>query len=208
TVDTIPPLANAVTVLDLYDDVGAIQGTISNSPDSLTDDTRPAYSGTADASVAIVKVYDNGAYLGSATVGADGKWSFTPSTPIGAGPHSFTASGVDAAGNEGPQSAAWQFKVVGAAPSAPSIQGVTDNQGDVTGDLQKNQTTDDRTPTISGTGQVGAVVTVYVDGTAVGSTTVASDGTWSVTTTDLGADGTKNLIAKQTDGAGQSSPDS
>ncbi|WP_252511678.1 Ig-like domain-containing protein, partial [Acinetobacter soli] len=61
---------------------------------------------------------------------------------------------------------------------------------------------------ISGTGQVGAVVTVYVDGTAVGSTTVASDGTWSVTTTDLGADGTKNLIAKQTDGAGQSSPDS
>ncbi|MFG0636056.1 Ig-like domain-containing protein, partial [Acinetobacter soli] len=69
TVDTIPPLANAVTVLDLYDDVGAIQGTISNSPDSLTDDTRPAYSGTADASVAIVKVYDNGAYLGSATVG-------------------------------------------------------------------------------------------------------------------------------------------
>ncbi|MBU3121762.1 hemagglutinin, partial [Acinetobacter soli] len=86
TVDTIPPLANAVTVLDLYDDVGAIQGTISNSPDSLTDDTRPAYSGTADASVAIVKVYDNGAYLGSATVGADGKWSFTPSTPIGAGP--------------------------------------------------------------------------------------------------------------------------
>ncbi|WP_228267232.1 Ig-like domain-containing protein, partial [Acinetobacter soli] len=30
----------------------------------------------------------------------------------------------------------------------------------------------------------------------------------SVTTTDLGADGTKNLIAKQTDGAGQSSPDS
>ncbi|WP_440599707.1 BapA/Bap/LapF family large adhesin [Acinetobacter soli] len=208
TVDTIPPLANAVTVLDLYDDVGAIQGTISNSPDSLTDDTRPAYSGTADASVAIVKVYDNGAYLGSATVGADGKWSFTPSTPIGAGPHSFTASGVDAAGNEGPQSAAWQFKVVGAAPSAPSIQSVTDNQGDVTGDLQKNQTTDDRTPTISGTGQVGAVVTVYVDGTAVGSTTVASDGTWSVTTTDLGADGTKNLIAKQTDGAGQSSPDS
>ncbi|WP_228301552.1 BapA/Bap/LapF family large adhesin [Acinetobacter soli] len=208
TVDTIPPLANAVTVLDLYDDVGAIQGTISNSPDSLTDDTRPAYSGTADASVAIVKVYDNGAYLGSATVGTDGKWSFTPSTPIGAGPHSFTASGVDAAGNEGPQSAAWQFKVVGAAPSAPSIQSVTDNQGDVTGDLQKNQTTDDRTPTISGTGQVGAVVTVYVDGTAVGSTTVASDGTWSVTTTDLGADGTKNLIAKQTDGAGQSSPDS
>ncbi|WP_394651100.1 Ig-like domain-containing protein, partial [uncultured Acinetobacter sp.] len=111
TVDTIPPLANAVTVLDLYDDVGAIQGTVSNSPDSLTDDTRPAYSGTADASVAIVKVYDNGAYLGSATVGTDGKWSFTPSTPIGAGPHSFTASGVDAAGNEGPQSAAWQFKV-------------------------------------------------------------------------------------------------
>ncbi|MGY0202441.1 Ig-like domain-containing protein, partial [Acinetobacter soli] len=52
------------------------------------------------------------------------------------------------------------------------------------------------------------VVTVYVDGTAVGSTTVASDGTWSVTTTDLGADGTKNLIAKQTDGAGKSSPDS
>ncbi|MGY0205904.1 Ig-like domain-containing protein, partial [Acinetobacter soli] len=50
-----------------------------------------------------------------------------------------------------------------------------------TGDLQKNQTTDDRTPTISGTGQVGAVVTVSVDGTAVGSTTVASDGTWSVT---------------------------
>ncbi|KAF2375654.1 hemagglutinin, partial [Acinetobacter baylyi] len=202
------PSATAVTADDLYDDVGAIQGTISNSPDSLTDDTRPTYSGTADASVATVKVYDNGAYLGSATVGTDGKWSFTPATPIGAGSHSFTASGVDAAGNEGPQTTAWAFKVVGAAPSAPSIQSVLDDQGSVTGELQKNQTTDDRTPTISGTGQVGAVVTVYVDGTAVGSSTVAADGTWSVKTTDLGADGVKNLVAKQTDGAGQSSPDS
>ncbi|WP_163068052.1 Ig-like domain-containing protein, partial [Acinetobacter baylyi] len=207
-VDTQSPSATAVTADDLYDDVGAIQGTISNSPDSLTDDTRPTYSGTADASVATVKVYDNGAYLGSATVGTDGKWSFTPATPIGAGSHSFTASGVDAAGNEGPQTTAWAFKVVGAAPSAPSIQSVLDDQGSVTGELQKNQTTDDRTPTISGTGQVGAVVTVYVDGTAVGSSTVAADGTWSVKTTDLGADGVKNLVAKQTDGAGQSSPDS
>ncbi|MGN7733697.1 Ig-like domain-containing protein [Ensifer sp. 22564] len=203
TVDTtLPP---AVTVLDLYDDIGAIKGTIAQG--GLTDDSRPAYSGTADASqVASVEVYDHGVLLGSAVVQANGSWSFTPTLPLASGDHSFTARPVDAAGNAGPDSAAWSFKLVGEPPAAPAIVGVTDDRGTVQGPIAKDAATDDTTPTISGTGTVGTVVTVYADGVAVGSATVAGDGTWSVTTSALSGDGTKVITAQAVDGAGQASP--
>ncbi|MGY0203023.1 Ig-like domain-containing protein, partial [Acinetobacter soli] len=36
----------------------------------------------------------------STTVGSDGKWSFTPTTPLTDGTHSITYTVKDAAGNE------------------------------------------------------------------------------------------------------------
>jgi hypothetical protein len=63
--------------------------------------------------------------------------------------------------------------------------------------------TNNSTPTINGTTNVGApgVVTVTVAGQTLTATPSALDGSWSVTTTIL-ADGTYTVLASTTDGAG------
>ncbi|PXW13583.1 Ig-like domain-containing protein, partial [Paraburkholderia caballeronis] len=204
-VDTTPPGPLDGSSLTLTDDVGTITGPIARG--SATDDARPTFGGRAPAGdVATVNVYDNGALIGSAAVDASGNWSFEPDLPLEAGSHSFQAAPVDAAGNEGPLTPAWSFTMAGPAPAAPAITLVTDDAGPVTGPLQKGDTTDDRTPTISGTGTVGTTVTVFVDGTAVGSATVDNDGNWSVTTPALTGDGQKTITAQASDVAGQLSP--
>ena len=48
---------------------------------------------------ATVKVFDGLAFIGTATVGPDGSWALTPTTPLADGPHSITATGTDPAGN-------------------------------------------------------------------------------------------------------------
>ncbi len=58
---------------------------------------------------------------------------------------------------------------------------VTDNQGDQRGILSANDTTDDTTPTFSGSGQAGATIQIKdSNGDTIASTQVGSDGRWSV----------------------------
>ncbi|WP_213033344.1 Ig-like domain-containing protein [Acinetobacter sp. ANC 3832] len=206
TIDTLAPIDSPTSIDSVMDDVGSVQGPITNSVDSKTDDTRPDISGKAPVDADHVNIYDNGKLLGTATVKADGTWTFTPETPLTAGPHSLTAVAEDKAGNVSPASAPWQFGVVGDAPPAPTIQTVADDFGSVQGPIQKNGVTDDKTPTISGTAQPGSVVHVYVDGKEVGTATVSPDKTWSLELPDLGVDGPKNITAQAVDAAGQASP--
>jgi len=216
TVDTVPP-PPTTGPYDLIDDVLPDTGSIQ--PGTDTDDNTPTYTGFADQTqVTMVHVYDNGTLIGSAVVNpTDGSWSFTPTVALAAGAHSFSAQSVDAAGNTSAQTTGWDFNLLAVGgPATPAINQVLDDYGTATGPLQKYDTTDDKTPTISGTGDPGSVVTVYVtvglDHVAVGSTTVLGDKTWSVTTSDLSqvpgltGDGTKTLTADAKDGAGQHSP--
>ncbi|HGW7387284.1 TPA: Ig-like domain-containing protein [Escherichia coli] len=58
---------------------------------------------------------------------------------------------------------------------------VTDNQGDQRGILSANDTTDDTTPTFSGSGQAGATIQIKdSNDDTIASTQVGSDGRWSV----------------------------
>ncbi|EGE0248297.1 adhesin [Escherichia coli] len=58
---------------------------------------------------------------------------------------------------------------------------VTDNQGDQRGILATNDTTDDTTPTFSGSGQAGATIQIKdSNGNTIASTQVDSNGHWSV----------------------------
>ena len=58
---------------------------------------------------------------------------------------------------------------------------VNDNQGDQRGILSANDTTDDTTPTFSGSGQAGATIQIKdSNGDTIASTQVGSDGRWSV----------------------------
>jgi hypothetical protein len=99
--------------------------------------------------------------------------------------------------------------VDGNTPAAPTIDLTTASDA---GASTTDNLTSDTTPTVSGTGETGATVTVFADansngvvdgGESLGTTTV-SGGTWSLTTANLGA-GTYNLRALQTDAAGNAS---
>ncbi|WP_171057717.1 Ig-like domain-containing protein, partial [Acinetobacter sp. P8-3-8] len=201
TIDTTGPVDGSLSDVKLLDDVGAVTGAIEDG--TSTDDTRPEFTGQATPDVDYVNVYDNGGLIGTATVQPDGTWSFTPENPLTSGPHEFSAKPVDNAGNEGNSTDSISFNLIGEPPQEPAITQVQDDFGPEVGDLQKGQSTDDKTPTVSGTGQAGSVVHVFVDGTEVGSTTVNPDKTWSITLPDLGADGEKKITANATDGAGQ-----
>ena len=205
TVDLTPPPALDSSLIQVLDDVGPVQGPLAAG--AKTDDSKPEYTGKTDpAQVSVINVYDNGTLIGSTAVNADGSWRFTPDLPLALGAHSLTARAVDAAGNIGAATPASTFTLVGDPPAAPAIIGVIDDRGSVTGNVARDASTDDTTLTLNGTGTAGTVVTVYADGVAVGSTSVASNGTWSVTTSPLSGDGVKNLSAQAVDGAGQASP--
>ncbi|WP_284337332.1 Ig-like domain-containing protein, partial [Comamonas sp. NoAH] len=148
----------------LMDDVGAVRDEITNG--TVTDDAKPTYFGVADASqVAKVQILDKGVVIGEAIVQANGDWTFEPETPLASGDHSFQLRAIDAAGNEGTLTNALTFEVAGNPPTPPTIVGVQDDVGTIS-NVQKGQTTDDTTLTVSGTAQAGTTVTLY-DGTQV-----------------------------------------
>src|SRR6202007_889481 len=112
-------------------------------------------------------------------------------TLSGQGSNSIVAKDTDAAGNTG-SSTPVVFTLDTVAPTvAISTAGGTTNQA---------------TQTISGTvtstgATPGATVTLYDNGTQIGTATVGSGGAWSTSVT-LSGQGSHSIVAKDTDAAG------
>ena len=79
TVDTVAPVAPTIAT------------------DAIVNTNEVMLTGTAEAN-STVKVYDGTTLLGSAIANGSGAWSYTTS-PLANGPHAFTATATDAAGN-------------------------------------------------------------------------------------------------------------
>ncbi|OKP63398.1 hypothetical protein BTE77_35630, partial [Ensifer adhaerens] len=141
TVDTLAPSAPAIGVVT--DNVDPVSGPLANG--ATTNDTTPAITGSGSEAGSLVRIYDNGVLVGSVTADGSGNWSFTPPV-LGDGNHSFTARGVDASGNEGPASPAFDLTVDTTAPGAPQRAGGMDAAGPVTGALADGGVTDDKRP--------------------------------------------------------------
>ena len=158
---------------------------------AITTDTTPTISGTTDVEApGLVSVTIAGQTL-TATP-SDGAWSVT-SAILPNGTYPVVASVSDAAGNPG--SATQQLIVdtvlpVVAIDDGPSV------------------TTNDPTPTITGTSDAaqGTVVRVTI-GAQTRTTLVQSDGTWNATPAAL-TDGTRTVSAAVTDPAGNEGTDS
>jgi hypothetical protein len=87
------------------------------------------------------------------------------------------------------------------SPSAPTIDL---DAGSDTGASDTDNVTRDTTPSLSGTAEANATVTVYNGPTLLGSTTASGAGPWSLTTEDL-ATGVHAFTATATDAAGNES---
>ena len=116
TIDTRAP-TTAVAITNVVDDAGAVAN------NGTTDDTTPTLGGTLGAATAgaslaagdTLQVFDNGVFIGLATVstvaGGQSTWTFTPTTPLANGKHTITVRVVDAAGNAGTLSVARVFTI-------------------------------------------------------------------------------------------------
>ncbi len=193
TLDHSAPAAPAALTLNPLDDSG-----VSNS-DAITSDTTPRVSGTGEA-LATINLYDTDGttLLGTTVADGAGNWSIT-SSALATGSHVLTVRQVDAAGNVSPASTSLSVTIDGAAaaPAAPALAAASDTGA--VGD----RITSDTTPTVTGTAEAFASVTLYAtDGvTALGTATANASGAWSIVSSTLG-EGAHALTVKQTDLAG------
>lgn len=200
-IDTTAP--DVPTIIQASDNVGTVQGTLLSN--QATDDTTPTLSGTGEAG-ATITIRDNGTVIGTAIVGDNNAWTFTPEGALGAGTHNFTATATDSAGNTSVPSGSFVLTVDLTPPVAPIITGAADDIGTIKGPIANGQVTDDTRPTLSGTGEIGATINVYDNNVLIGTTTVGSGGTWSFTPTQDLTTGSHNLTATATDPAGNTGP--
>ncbi|MGM8946368.1 BapA/Bap/LapF family large adhesin [Enterobacter asburiae] len=199
--DITPP--QTPVIVSVIDDVQATTGSVAQN--GLTNDRAPTVNGTGEAGSTIT-IYNGSDVLGTVVVSSSGQWSFTPPSPLTDGTYVLTATATDPAGNPSGLSDSWTINVDGTAPGAPVISQVVDDVPGRTGSLDINETTNDATPTLSGTAEPNATVTLRVDGVAIGTTVANGLGVWIFTPDTPIAEGPHTLTAVATDAAGNTSP--
>ena len=168
SVTVLPPNPNAPTL---------------SAPVTATMFTSVALNGTGVAGDAVT-IYDGSLVVGATTVGTDGTWSLTLTLAIGA--HVLTATQTDPTWSLVSVKSSSVTVTVYAQPAAPVITSVS----------TPAQTKTTTPVTVKGTGVAGETITLYDGSTQVGTTTVASNGTWQITVS-LGV-GVHMLTATQT----------
>ena len=189
TVDTTAPTETISST------IGTNTGlTTTISSGGLTKDNTLALSGTVSDTngVSSVHVFDGATDLGAATLDGLGGWSLTTAA-LSDGSHSFTAKATDTAGNVTATSAvAATVDTIAPAVAISSLGGPINQAAQ----------------TISGTGEAGATVTLFDNGTPLQlpTVTVGQNGLWSASVTLN--NGSNSLTAQATDAAGNTSPSS
>jgi outer membrane protein OmpA-like peptidoglycan-associated protein len=161
--------------------------TITGGSTATTNDSTPTITGTTDAPVGTVVSVAVGNTTLTTTVLTGGVWTVTLGTALPEGPVTVVASVTPAGSATG---TATQILTIDTTAPAIAITGGS------------TASTNDSTPTITGTSDApaGSTVTVSIGGTTV-HTTVSLTGTWSVTSPALN-DGVVVIIASVTDAAG------
>ena len=160
TVDTVAPNAPVI------------------ASDAIINTNEVMLTGSAEAN-STVSIYEATNLLGTATVNASGVWSYATS-PLSDGPHTFSVTATDAAGNTSSASQSVD-PIIGTAPTSSMPTDV------ITSDVKNSHGSFILSGTVFADGLAGTSDTVKVyDGTTyLGSTTVGSDGQWSFTTAAL-----------------------
>ncbi len=171
---------------------------------SATTSTTPTLTGMAEVGDTITLTDDvdgRTVALGSTTADTNGRWSFTPATALDAGSHGLSVTATDAAGNAS-AAAAFALTIDTVDPAAPTALALapSSDSGTIGDDV-----TSAVMPTIIGTGPAGDTITLHDAGRSIGTTIVAADGAWSITSATALANGIHALTATSTNGAGNSS---
>ncbi|MGK8541297.1 Ig-like domain-containing protein [Enterobacter cloacae] len=205
-VDTTAPdaSANVLNITAVADDVGDRQGNVASG--DITDDSKPLISGIGEAgnTVFVYTTDSSGKHLiGTAVVGSDGTWSLTPETPLTEGLNKLTLETQDPAGNRvAGEAPSYDINLLIPVSTAPSINSVVDNAEPHVGPMQKGESTNDTTPTLSGSAAPGDVVSILDNGKVIGTVKADSNGKWAFTPDTALADGKHTFTVTATDAAG------
>jgi hypothetical protein len=198
TFDTLAPAAPSAPDLHKDSDSGALD------TDNLTHDTAPVFTGTAEAG-ATVRLYDTDTdgvtEIGHGTADGSGNWTITTSTLLD-GSHTVTAKSFDAAGNASATSSPLTVTIdttKPAAMAAPVLAAGSDSgaPGDGITKVAK--------PTLKGTADANAQVTLYDGAAVLGTATADALGAWAFTPAANLSDSTHAITARQADRAGNQS---
>jgi len=154
-----------------------------------------ALTGVAEVGSTVV-IMEGTTRLGQVVVGDTGSFSFTlPSAKLNGEIMSLTAT--DHAGNTSPVSTVEADDTT--PPATPIITDVVDDVQTFVGTIVSGTTTDDRTPLISGTGELGTKIYVYSENIQIGMTEVDTTGHWSFQVPASLTDGAHSLTADAVD---------
>ncbi|ORJ47283.1 hypothetical protein B2M27_26855, partial [Kluyvera intermedia] len=193
TVDTTAPAAPSGIALTAATDTGA------SASDGVTANNQPSLTGAATAG-SLVTVYIDGTAVGTTTADGPGAWQYNLAGPLPDGPHTVRATATDTAGNVSTASTPWTFTVDTAAPATPA--GIALTAATDTGASASDGVTANNPPSLPGAATAGSLVTVYIDGTAVGTPTADGSGAWQYNLAGPLQDGPHTVRATATDTAG------
>ncbi|WP_170264761.1 Ig-like domain-containing protein [Pantoea dispersa] len=202
--DTTPPAEPVIT--GAYDNEGSLK---LIADQGVTKDKTPELRGKAEPNSKLILVLAfNGENWGSwnksyeVMTDANGNWKIKIPDELADGRWHFRVKSVDAAGNTTGLSPQYYFEVI----AAPVITHVLDDAGTVKGNVQHGGVTDDKTPTLKGKGEPGAIIEVIFglssDGwKSAGSAKVDASGNWSLTSPELAKDGVWEYRARSISGS-------
>ncbi len=179
-----------------------------NAPDpiSLTDGrngyintNRPVISGNAEPGVAVT-IYYEGMAIATVTADEQGNWTYTFTQDLEDGSHQVITEATDRSGNTSEPSSAFSFIVDTTAPDKPGSP--------QTQDTNVNGQTNNNKPTIHGTAEPGATITIYDNGVPVGTVVADENGNWQYVFDPGLGDGGHSIQTTATDTAGNTSPNS
>ncbi|MGA0038296.1 MAG: Ig-like domain-containing protein, partial [Pirellulales bacterium] len=203
TIDTEAP---EVSIDAVIDNVDPFQGRVDNG--GRTNDQTLTLTGRSSPFTTVI-IKNGATEIARAVTNSSGAWTVT-TVQLTAKTYDFVASVTDPLGRTG-VSPTYTVTIDRTPPATPLIVAITDNVGAVQGAVPNNGTTDDTTPTISGTAEPNAYISIFVtlpDGTAriEGGISLRANatGNWSYTPTPL-ANGTYSFKVIATDEAGNSS---
>ena len=134
----------------------------------------------------------------------------TDTSLVNAQSYKYTVRVEDAAGNRGTLSSEFTLNVDTAVPNKLAITEVLDDEQFVVGPITAGGYSNDRTPTVKGTGAEPNATIILKDaaGNVLGTTTADATGNWTVEPTTANAlkDGAQTLNVSQVDKAGNESP--
>ena len=181
TVDTEDPVAPVIT--------GPVEGSVIN-------DSTPLITGTGEPGATVTVSVDGTEVADDVVVDENGDWSFQLTVPLSDAEHTVSATQTDPAGNESTADEV-TFTVDTGIPVAPAITTPANNA-----------IINDTTPTIAGTGEPDATITLILNGSTIATDVpVNGGGNWTYTVPAPLTDAVYTVRATQTDEAGNTSPE-